>query len=409
MRVLLVADGRSPITRGWVRMLASAGVEVDLASTFPCAPFVGIRLLEVFPVAFGSFSGSQVDSGKTGNRRPSGMRKLVGRFRSVLMGGRYTLGPATLPFYKKKFLRFFAHSNPDLVHGLRIPFEGMLSEYTPAGIPLVISIWGNDLTFHARGSKAMASRTRAVLARADGLLADAHRDIRLGGEWGFSAGKPTLVVPGGGGIDLAEIAAALRLPDPFAGMLPASRPLVVNPRGFRPGSVRNDTFFKAIPQVLKQAPDTVFACAGMQGQKEALDWVEKLGITESTLLLPFLPQAQLWRLFKRSLVSVSVSQHDGTPNSLLEAMALGCLPVVGDIESTREWVEDGKNGFVVDPGDPEALAGAILKSLGDAEFQKQAAKSNAEIIRVRAERGKAAGLVSYFYREVIRSAMVVTG
>ena len=204
MRVLLVADGRSPITRGWVRMLASAGVEVDLASTFPCAPFEGIRLLEVFPVAFGSFSGSQVDSGKTGSKRPSGMRKLVGRFRSVLMGGRYTLGPATLPFYKNKFLRFIAHSNPDLVHGLRIPFEGMLAAYTPSGIPLAISIWGNDLTFHARGSKAMASRTRAVLARADGLLADAHRDIRLGGEWGFGAGKPTLVVPGGGGIDLDE-------------------------------------------------------------------------------------------------------------------------------------------------------------------------------------------------------------
>lgn len=401
MRVLLVADGRSPITRGWVQMLACAGIEVDLASTFPCAPFEGIRLLEVFPVAFGSFSGSQVDSGKTGNRRPSGMRKLVGRFRSVFMGGRYTFGPATLPFYKNKFLRFIAHSNPDLVHGLRIPFEGMLSEYTPSGIPLAISIWGNDLTFHARGSRAMGSRTRAVLARADGLLADAHRDIRLGGEWGFGLGKPTIVVPGGGGIDLAEIAAALRLPDPFAGVLPGSRPLVVNPRGFRPGSVRNDTFFKAIPLVLQKAPDTLFACAGMQGQKEALDWVEKLGITESVQLLPFLPQAQLWQLFNRSLVSVSVSQHDGTPNSLLEAMAIGCLPVVGDIESTREWVENGKNGFVVDPGDHEALAGVILKGLGDAGFRKMAAKVNAEIIRERAERGSVAGLVSVFYREVI--------
>jgi glycosyltransferase involved in cell wall biosynthesis len=401
MRVLLVADGRSPITRGWVRMLASAGIEVDLASTFPCEPFEGVRFLEVFPVAFGALSGSQVESGKAGSKRPSAKRKLVGRFRSVLMGGRYTLGPATLPFYKKKILRYIEHSNPDLVHGLRIPFEGMLAAHTPSGIPLAISIWGNDLSFHARGSKAMASRTRAVLARADGLVADAHRDIRLGGEWGFGAGKPSLVVPGGGGIDLAEIAAALRLPDPFAGMLPESHPLVVNPRGFRPGSVRNDTFFQAIPLVLQKAPDTLFACAGMQGQKEALDWVEKLGITESTRLLPFLPQAQLWQLFKRSLVSVSVSQHDGTPNSLLEAMAIGCLPVVGDIESTREWVEDGKNGFVVDPGDPEALAGAILKGLGDGALREKAAKMNAGIIRDRAERGRIAGLVSRFYKDLI--------
>lgn len=407
MRVLLVADGRSPITRSWVRMLRLAGIEADLASTFPCAPLEGIRLLEVIPVAFGALSGSQVDSGRSVTGRSSAPRRLVGRFRSVLMNGRYALGPATLPFYRGRFLDFVARSNPSIVHGMRIPFEGMLSEYTPAGIPLFVSVWGNDLTFHACGSKAMASRTRAVLERADGLLADAHRDIRLGLEWGFSAGKPTLVVPGGGGIDLREIESALNEPDPFLEVLPPSRPLVVNPRGFRPGSVRNDTFFKAIPLVLKEQPDTLFACAGMQGQKEALDWAEKLEIVENVRLLPFLPQAQLWHLFQRASISVSVSQHDGTPNSLLEAMAIGCLPVVGDIESTREWVEDGRNGFVVDPGDPEALAGAILKGLGDAGFRKKAAKVNAEIIRKRAERSRVVGLVLGVYRKVIRTDLVV--
>ena len=175
----------------------------------------------------------------------------------------------------------------------------------------------------------------------------------------------------------------------------------------RAGSARaacaTTPFFKPFRLCCKKHPDALFACAGMQGQKEALDWVEKLGITESTCLLPFLPQAQLWQLFKRSLVSVSVSQHDGTPNSLLEAMAIGCLPVVGDIESTREWVEDGRNGFVVDPGDPDALAKAILKGLGDGELRIKAAKVNAEIIRERAERGSVAGLVSGFYATLIRS------
>jgi glycosyltransferase involved in cell wall biosynthesis len=402
MRVLLVADGRSPITRSWVRMLGVAGIEVDLASTFPCTPIEGVRRLEVFPVAFGSLSGSQVDSGMNASAKPSRVRALVGRFRSLLMSGRYVLGPATIPFYQAQFLRFVERTNPDLVHGLRIPFEGMMAERTSAEIPLAISIWGNDLTFHVRGSKAMASHTRSVLARADGLLADAHRDIRLGGEWGFEAGKLSMVVPGGGGIDLEEIAAALKEPDPFLELLPSGQKLVVNPRGFRPGSVRNDTFFQAIPLVLQKAPETLFACAGMQGQKEALDWVEKLGIAQNVRLLPFLPQRQLWKLFQRALVSVSVSQHDGTPNSLLEAMAIGCLPVVGDIESTREWVEDRQNGFVVDPGDPEALARAILKGLGDGALREKAAKVNAGIIRERAERGRIAGLVSMFYKDLIR-------
>jgi glycosyltransferase involved in cell wall biosynthesis len=402
LRVMLVADGRSPITLGWVQMLKLSGFEMDLASTFPCAPIEGIREMEVIPVAFGSLSGSQVDSGKSGTGKTSATRKLVGRFRSLLMGGRYTLGPATLSLYQAQYLRFVERSNPVLVHGLRIPFEGMLAAYTPPGVPLVVSVWGNDLTFHAHGSGAMASHTRSVLTRADGLLADAHRDIRLGGEWGFSAGKETLVVPGGGGIDLEEIAAALKEPDPFHELLPPERPLVVNPRGFRPGSVRNDTFFQAIPFVLQKAPATLFACAGMQGQNEALDWVERLGISQNVRLLSFLPQQQLWKLFQRALVSVSVSQHDGTPNSLLEAMAIGCLPVVGDIESTREWVENGQNGFVVDPGDPSALADAILKGLENKGLRENAVKLNAGIIRERAERGMVAGLVSDFYQELMR-------
>jgi glycosyltransferase involved in cell wall biosynthesis len=64
-------------------------------------------------------------------------------------------------------------------------------------------------------------------------------------------------------------------------------------------------------------------------------------------------------------------------------------------------VEDGKNGFVVDPGNTEALAGAILKGLKKADFRKKAAKVTAEIIRRRAERGRIAGLVSRFYKDLI--------
>jgi len=80
-----------------------------------------------------------------------------------------------------------------------------------------------------------------------------------------------------------------------------------------------------------------------------------LHIFDNVTLMPMLSQSELWREFARSMVSVSVSVHDGTPNSLLEAMAVGCLPVCGDIESIREWITDGENGLLVDPADPTAL------------------------------------------------------
>lgn len=41
-------------------------------------------------------------------------------------------------------------------------------------------------------------------------------------------------------------------------------------------------------------------------------------------------------LFRLADVTVSLSEDDGTPNTLLEAVACGCFPIAGDIESVRE-------------------------------------------------------------------------
>jgi glycosyltransferase involved in cell wall biosynthesis len=40
-------------------------------------------------------------------------------------------------------------------------------------------------------------------------------------------------------------------------------------------------------------------------------------------------------------------------------MACGCYPVVGDIESLREWITPGVNGSLIDPGDVKALRMAV--------------------------------------------------
>jgi glycosyltransferase involved in cell wall biosynthesis len=108
-------------------------------------------------------------------------------------------------------------------------------------------------------------------------------------------------------------------------------------------------------------------------------------------------QAELWREFARSLVSVSVSEHDGTPNSLLEAMAIGCLPVCGDIESIREWIRNGENGILVDPNDPYALAEAVQRGIMDGDFRRTAAERNLAVIRERAEVSTVRQQVAEFY------------
>lgn len=406
MHILLVADGRSPITRRWVNSLISLGHDITLISTFPCAPVPGVQADLVMPVAFSAFAGSAAGTGAaSASGGKSVARRIISTFRAPFLASRYRLGPLTLRWYGPRFRKLVQAIQPDVVHALRIPFEGMLASYTPPDIPLAVSIWGNDLTLHAAGSSQMAELTRRTLARADALLADAGRDVRLGRAWGFDGAKPSLVVPGSGGLDLSEIEQVREnlqagSYDPVLEAFPAGQPLVFNPRGFRTGSVRNDTFFSAIPLVLERRSDVVFACAAMAGQPEALYWMDRLNLHGKVHLLPHLPQPHLWSLFMRAAVTVSISQHDGTPNSLLEGMACGCFPIAGDIESLREWITPGINGLLVEPDKPQALAEAILLALDHPELRQSAAQRNACLVKERAGVDVVRSKIEDFYQSL---------
>jgi hypothetical protein len=355
----------------------------------------------VLPVAFGSFAGSQAGSGAANPPAANqGPRRMVARFRGLFMSGRNLLGPLTAAYYGRRLARMVENLRPDLVHALRLPFEGMMAGYIPAGVPLAVSIWGNDLTFHARSNAIMGNLTRRTLSRAQGLAADTDRDLRLARWWGFTEQGPTLRVPGSGGVNLAEIE-RIRFTryDLLTDFLPAGVPLVVNPRGFRPGSVRNDVFFAAIPLVLQRRPETAFVCPAMAGQPEALQALQKYTLKGKLHLLPHLQQNHLWDLFVRASVMVSISQHDGTPNSLLEAMSCGCFPVAGDIESTREWITPGVNGLLVEPSSVQGTAEAILTALDNPALRTKAAESNSRIIRQRAEVGVVREKIREFYAQ----------
>ena len=383
MHILLVADGRSPITRNWLRMLSGLDHTISLVSTYPYEPISGIARQYTLPVAFSGMSGSQVaHSSSQGQAR---MRGMVARLRPLLLKTRALAAPLLLPGQQQAFLRILDEVQPDLVHALRIPFEGMLAAATPVEIPMIVSIWGNDLTFHARTSPLMKQQTRRTLARADGLLADAGRDVRLALQWGLRADAPTAVLPGNGGLDLEEINRTLSLSLPHDYVLPEGRPLVVNPRGFRPGSVHQDVFFASIPHILKEFPQAYFVCTAMQGQPQALKWVEQYHLQEHVLLLPYLDQHQLWQLFSRAQVYVSLSSHDGTPNTFLEALACGCFPVVGDIESLREWLQPERTGLLVNPRDTQAAAQAVLRALRHPELRERARQENIRVLKKHAE------------------------
>ena len=395
MRLLYVADGRSPISLNWIRHFVEAGHEVHLISTYPCRPDLALASLSVIPVAFTGVMRSAADRPTDVDRtaeEEASMDRVPGTGRMLGPGTiglraflRHWLGPFTVASAARRARVIVREIQPQLVHAMRIPFEGMLAAAADPAAPLLISVWGNDFTLHAPASPGMQAHTRRALERADALHADCHRDRRLAHERGFREDLRSIVMPGNGGVRPDLFGAAPKSPSPGSALeaalasIPESAPVVINPRGFR-GYVRNDTFFKSIPYVLEQMPEVIFLCPAMAGERVAERWTSRLGIGGAVRLLPRLSPNGMAAAYQRAQVMVSPNEHDGTPNTLLEAMACGAFPVVGDLESIREWIQPDHNGFLIDPADPTALAVAITWALRDDEMRSQAKRRNAELI-----------------------------
>ncbi len=385
MRLLYIADARSPIALNWMRYFIEGGHEVHLVSSFPCEPPAGLAGFEVLPVAF--------SSARKASSRPGAPSGVLGSAR--LLGARTALrqwmGPFTLRRAAVRLRRIIQDLKPDLVHALRIPFEGMLAaEARTEEYPLAVSVWGNDFTLHGRSTPLMQHYTEWSLKAADGLHADCHRDIRLARQWGLDPGKPTLVIPTNGGLHLD----IFRPPSQ-----PLERQVVLNPRGFR-AYVCNQAFFQSIPIVLRRYPGALFRCASMAGETRALQWIKELDIGHAVELLPPLPHAGMAEVFRSAQVVVSPTLHDGTPNSLLEGMACGCFPVAGDLESIREWITPGRNGLLVDATDPASIADAVIAALENENLRRDAAGHNLKMLASRAEYTACMRQVVSFYERL---------
>jgi len=107
----------------------------------------------------------------------------------------------------------------------------------------------------------------------------------------------------------------------------------------------------------------VFLFEGEGDQKEQLvDFITANGLAEHVRLIG--ETKYIFNLINASDVIILPSiAYEDFPNVILEAMSLG-KPVIGtNIAGIPEQIDDNKNGFIVPPKDPEALAKAIIKML----------------------------------------------
>ena len=401
MKICFIADIRSSIARNWIGYFPQHGYDVHVLATDLAEDTVipGATIHGLVPAA--------PAKPRTAAGAEAGLSSVKFRFDPSELVGRTAFAMRSKLIRPIKCLRLRARAQklieavkPDMLHALRIPIEGELGAMLGVH-PFIVSIWGNDLTLHAKHSLAHRLLTRKTLRAVDGLHADTQIDLERARAFAPLNQVPKLCTPGCGGLKRDLFAPGHADPELIRRLgIDPERPLVLNPRGLRQ-YVRQDTFLAAIPKVLAARPDVQFLALDLRGWRRAEKWIAESGAPSALLLAGHLSQQEMAAVYKQALLTVSPTEHDGTPNTMLEAMASGCLPVCGDLPSIREWIEPGVNGLLVDPGNPDDLAKAILTGLADGKLRERAARRNLELIVERADYDKCMCMAEEFYHDVI--------
>ncbi|MCW2972667.1 MAG: glycosyl transferase family 1 [Thermoleophilia bacterium] len=111
--------------------------------------------------------------------------------------------------------------------------------------------------------------------------------------------------------------------------------------------------------------------------------VERLALGALVTFHGAVTPGEVERVVAASDAYVSVSESDGVSLALLEALALGAVPVLSDIPANRPWVNDGETGVLV-AIEPASIADGIVRA--GALDRERLAADNLAMVGERADR-----------------------
>jgi glycosyltransferase involved in cell wall biosynthesis len=127
-----------------------------------------------------------------------------------------------------------------------------------------------------------------------------------------------------------------------------------------------DVLMEALPAVVAAHPGVHLDIVGDGPDRAALEQlVATRGLSGHVSFLGYRSQAEVAALLAGTDVFVLPSFAEGVPVTLMEAMGAHVPVVATQVGGVSELVDDGVNGFIVRPGDPESLADRIVTLLDD--------------------------------------------
>ena len=123
--------------------------------------------------------------------------------------------------------------------------------------------------------------------------------------------------------------------------------------------------------VFKAHPDWILSIFGQGPQKQELqDLIIQLGLQAVVHLRD--PVKEIDQEYLKSSILVLTSRYEGLPMAMLEGQACG-LPLVAYACKCgpKDIIRQGKNGFLIPPGDQKELAKRLVQLIDDSELRKR--------------------------------------
>ncbi|MBI4335282.1 MAG: glycosyltransferase family 4 protein [Candidatus Omnitrophica bacterium] len=159
---------------------------------------------------------------------------------------------------------------------------------------------------------------------------------------------------------------------------------------------------KAMRRVIQNIKDAQLLIVGEGEERTRLAaLVEDLGLSGSVIFMGSVSDTA--RTLAVMDVFVLPSVHEGLGLSLLEALACS-RPVIGsDVGGIYSVIKDNQTGLLVPPKDPEALAKAILRLLGERDFAARLGRDGREFVRENFSLEDMTTKVEELYKEALSS------
>jgi glycosyltransferase involved in cell wall biosynthesis len=370
LRVCVVGDLDGVHTHRWVRWFVERGHDVHGVSYYqPRRPPPGVTVHVL--------AGADVPPVAPGRGDGMGWRPATRRLAEVAAPSLWRLVNA-LRYQRRGLARAIDGVRADVVHAHYVVEHGFYAALAGRR-PLVVTAWGSDVLLAPRRSPLARAIVRYTVRRADLVTSNNEYMGRCLVDLGARAEDVALVVLG------AETF-FLEAPEASVNLRPADEtsPTVISLRSLNSPLYNVDVILRAMALVRRRIPGARLLMAGEGRLRPELERLAgRLRLGGSVSFLGYLGRDALRDALASAQVCVSVPRSDATAVSTLEAMAVGCFPIVSDLPSQEELVRQGENGFRVPVGDARALAERIVETIERPELRRRALELNRELVRER--------------------------